>query len=241
MRPQKPQVYVVVVAAGSGQRMGLDVPKTLLDIKGSPVVVRTVHPFLRLKLPIVVVVPEAYLQTFSDLLKPFSISVCTGGSTRSDSVRRGVRSIESTFHPAPNDVVLVHDGARCFVTENLIETVIQATNRTGAAVPSLPVIDTLKEVSVDTGGAYVIRTVDRTPLRAVQTPQGLKWHLMQEALLKQSDQGATDDVSMVEGLSRIEAVMGEENNIKLTTPVDLMRANEILARKEINPSVVVHV
>ena len=207
--------------------MGSTVPKVLLSLNGQSVLERTLGPFLALNIRCIVMVASEQLEHVGVLVSRFpSVHVAIGGATRAESVRNGLATIEATFKPAPDSVVLVHDAARCLVDRALIERVVVATREAGAAIPGLPVTDTLKQVS-STG--CVDRTIDRSKMVAVQTPQGFHFSLLQRAY--QSDNLlATDDASLVEQFSAVQIVDGERSNIKLTYPEDLEFAQMWLAR-----------
>jgi 2-C-methyl-D-erythritol 4-phosphate cytidylyltransferase len=155
------------------------------------------------------------------------VSVVAGGETRQDSVARALLAL-----PDDVDVVLVHDAARPLVPEEVVTAVVTAV-RAGhdAVVPGLPVVDTVKEVD---GDEEVVRTVDRGPLRAIQTPQGFRREVLRQAhaAADLDDAQATDDAGLVERSGgRVHVIPGHEEAFKVTRPFDIVMAEAVLARR----------
>ena len=217
----RPQCTALVAAAGSSSRMG-GVNKLLEPLDGVPVLVRTLTSLqlARQVDEIVVACRESDLLEISELCRTYGITKCS----------KVIRGGESRVHSV---LLAVQDGARPLVTPGLIGRVISAALRCGAAAPAVAVKDTIK--TVRDGGA-VAATLDRDSLRAVQTPQVFDADLLKGALQSALEQGAaiTDDCSAVERLGKVVfLVEGEEENLKITTPVDMILAEAILAaRKE---------
>ena len=221
---QKP-CGAVIVAAGSASRMkGID--KILADLAGEPVIRRTVRNFQECD-----AVSEIVIVTREDLILPVTnacagmdkvTAVVAGGKTRPESVERGLRALSDKVKLAA-----IHDGARPFAGWQLIDRVIRAANTYGAAIPAVPVKDTIKVVQ----GGIVKETPDRTSLNAIQTPQVFDRDLLRGALKKAALEEAaiTDDSSALErmGMS-VKVVEGDERNIKITTPLDLKLAGLLL-------------
>jgi 2-C-methyl-D-erythritol 4-phosphate cytidylyltransferase / 2-C-methyl-D-erythritol 2,4-cyclodiphosphate synthase len=216
---------VLIVAAGSGQRLGGDLPKQYLALAGRSVLRRSIDAFrCHEKIDAIRVVISAdhqdlYAQAAAglDILPPV-----TGGTARQDSVRNGLESLAG-MNP---DKVLIHDAARPFVTSDVIEGVLAALDRHSGAIPAVPVIDTLKR-----GARGVIGgTVDRGGLWRAQTPQGFRFDTILEAHRKLSDRQLTDDAALLEaqGLG-VALVPGAEGNFKITTMEDFERAARLLA------------
>lgn len=229
----RPQCTALVAAAGSSSRMG-GVNKLLEPLDGVPVLVRTLTSLqlARQVDEIVVACRESDLLEISELCRTYGITKCSkvirGGESRGHSV------LLAAMEASPDAALLaVQDGARPLVTPGLIDRVISAAIRCGAAAPAVAVKDTIK--TVRDGGA-VAATLDRDSLRAVQTPQVFDADLLKGALQSALEQGAaiTDDCSAVERLGKVVfLVEGEEENLKITTPVDMILAEAILAaRKE---------
>lgn len=225
-KPAEPRCGAVVVAAGSSTRMGED--KILIPLEEEPVIVHTVRA-----LELAPQITEIVVVTRQDLIVPVAQlcqdygfekvrKVVAGGASRLHSVRIGTLELSRDL-----ELIAIHDGARPFVTQDVIEQVIRKAGECGAAAPAVPINDTVKEVRE----GLVERTVDRTMLRAVQTPQVFDAGLIRAALQKALDDGAevTDDCSVVERLGmRVALTPGDPFNLKLTTPEDLILARGIL-------------
>ncbi|MDD5864862.1 MAG: 2-C-methyl-D-erythritol 4-phosphate cytidylyltransferase [Firmicutes bacterium] len=208
----------VIVAAGTASRMG-GIDKVMAQLGGEPMIVRTVRQFQDCD-----AISEIVIVTREDLILPITglcrdmkkvIAVVAGGSSRQESVSLGLNALSDKVKLAA-----IHDGARPFVTWQLIDRVVRAANTYGAAAPAVPVKDTIKVVE----GRVVKSTPDRATLFAVQTPQVFDFDLLRGALAKAKQDGVqvTDDCSAVErmGMS-VKIVEGDEGNIKITTPMDL--------------------
>ena len=217
-----PSTAVLIVAAGRGERAGGDIPKQFRDVAGIPMLRRSIDVFLRADINrLVVAAPADHLQFASAMLSSCSPLVIAGSDSRQQSVRLGLEALEGD----PPDFVLIHDAARPLVSQALIGRVIDALLQgNDAAIPLLPVADTLKK-----NGAEGWTTVPREGLLRAQTPQGFRY----EAILKaHRDHGAvavTDDMAMAElaGL-KIASVAGEETNMKITTPEDFDHAERLI-------------
>lgn len=220
----------VVPAAGRGERLGPGAPKALRQIGGVPILVHAVRALARGRSVDVVVVaaPPEEVAAVDALLAdhdiPAEVSVVAGGTTRQESVRIAVASL-----PAEVDVVLVHDAARPLVPVELVDAVAAAVRAGAAAViPVLPVADTVKEVEEDA----VVRTLDRSRLRAVQTPQGFSRPVLEEAHRVAGNGDATDDAGLVEALGlTVQTVPGNPEAFKVTRPIDLILAEALLASR----------
>ena len=231
-KSSRPQCAALVAAAGSSSRMG-GVNKLLEPLDGVPVLVRTLMALQQAPQidEIVIATREEDLVEISGLCRTYGITKCTkvirGGETRAHSVL--LAAMEAS---ADVKLLAVQDGARPLVTPELIECVIDAARRCGAAAPAIPVKDTIKEVR---DGGAVERTVDRSSLRAVQTPQVFDASLLKAALQDAVENRipVTDDCSAVERLGKVVFLVdGEEENLKITTPVDLILAEAILRARE---------
>jgi 2-C-methyl-D-erythritol 4-phosphate cytidylyltransferase len=217
-------VAVLVVAAGSGVRLGAGVPKALRLLAGEPLLVHAVRrvaaaPSVR---SIVVAAPPDGVETVRRLLAPVaSVAVLPGGAERQHSVAAALAAV-----PDDVEIVLVHDAARALAPADMVEAVAAAV-RGGrpAVIPVLPVVDTVKEVGPD---GLVLGTVDRSALRMVQTPQGFR-----RAVLAAAHAGAadplTDDAGLVEKAGvPVSCVPGSELALKITLPADLVIAEALL-------------
>jgi len=214
---------VLVVAAGAGKRFGG--PKQFAYLRGQPVLEWTLERFQAHEAidDIVLVLPDEQDMKHYRLRYPKIVDTVRGGDRRQDSVWQGFRLLKGS----ETGIVLVHDGARPLVSPELIGRVIAAARVLGAAVPVLPVEETVKEVR----DGSVIRTLDRTSLVRAQTPQGFLYPLLKRALeaaRKDRFQG-TDEASLAERAGiPVAAVDGEPRNIKITTPVDIKIAEALL-------------
>ena len=226
MKSRTSQTGVVIVGAGSSQRIGVD--KVFLPLAGTPLlawsvdVCQSCEPVSQ----IVIVLNESKLDLGRRLVAERGWSkvmeVCLGGDRRQDSVRQGLGKLKGC------DWVIIHDGARPFLTLDLIRHGLEAAQSTGAAVAAVPVKDTIK---IGNGDLMVKGTLDRQELWAVQTPQVFRFDIISKAH-EQITGDVTDDASMVEQLGyQVKLYMGSYNNIKITTPEDLALA-EVIARKK---------
>ncbi|HZM48999.1 MAG TPA: 2-C-methyl-D-erythritol 4-phosphate cytidylyltransferase [Vicinamibacteria bacterium] len=218
----------VLVAAGRGERMGAGRAKAFLPLAGRALLLRAAEAFEAAPEveAIVAVVPADEQRAARDLLAPLRkvTAVVAGGATRQDSVRAGLEALPSAF----DGIVLVHDAARALIEPALIASVVRAAAETGAAIPVLPLVDTIKRVRDGAVG----ETLDRSELAAAQTPQGVRRALLQEALDEAARKGitVTDEAMAVEHLGRrVAAVVGSPRNLKITTPHDLRWAELLLA------------
>jgi 2-C-methyl-D-erythritol 4-phosphate cytidylyltransferase len=222
------QSLAILVAAGRGERMGGSRPKAFLQLAGEALVLRAARAFDRAPSVgrIVVVVPAGEIAAARALLAPVwkLAAVVAGGERRQDSVREGLRQAGDGF----DGVVLVHDAARPLVDVDLVEAVAAEAAGTGAAVPFVPVVDTVKRLR----DGLVVETLDRDALGAAQTPQGFRFAVLAEAYAAADREGVTvtDEAMAVERLGApVRAVPGSALNRKITTPEDLAWAEGVLA------------
>ena len=220
------QALAILVAAGRGERMGAGRPKAFRDLAGEPLLLKAAQVFERAPSvgAIVAVVPSDEVEAARDLLAPLGKlrAVVAGGSRRQDSVLEGLKQAPEGF----DGVVLVHDAARPFVDVPLVEAVLGAAGESGAALPVLGLVDTVKRVR----DGRVLETLDRSELGAAQTPQGFRFRLLVEAYEAAFRDGITltDEAMAVERLGvRVTAVPGSARNRKITTPEDLAWAEGV--------------
>ncbi|BCL14346.1 2-C-methyl-D-erythritol 4-phosphate cytidylyltransferase [Micromonospora sagamiensis] len=217
-------VAVLVPAAGAGIRLGPGAPKALRPLAGEPLLVHAVRRIAAAGSvhTIVVAAPAADVAAVAQLLAPVApVTVVPGGAQRQDSVAAALAAV-----PDGPEIVLVHDAARALVPADLVESVAAAV-RSGhdAVIPVLPVVDTIKEVSAD---EVVQGTVDRSVLRAVQTPQGFRRAVLAAAHAAAVDP-LTDDAGLVEKRGvPVVCVPGSEYAMKITRPFDLALAEQLL-------------
>ncbi len=213
----------LVPAAGLGVRFGAGPPKALRLLAGEPLLVHAVRALLaaRSVAQVVVAVPPGEEESVRRLLP--GVVVVAGGATRPASVRLALVASAPALQ-----VVLVHDAARPLVPPSLVDAVAGAVlDGAGAVVPALPVTDTVKRV--DAAGR-VLGTVDRTDLRAVQTPQGFSRAVIERAYREADPSAATDDAGLVEALGlEVVTVPGHDEAFKVTRPADLLFAETVLA------------
>ena len=218
--------YIIIVAGGKGLRMGSDVPKQFLPVKGMPVLMRTISRFHECNpsMQIILVLPHHQQQYWHDLCSQYAFgiahTVVDGGDTRFASSRNGLTAI-------PDDAkgtVGIHDGVRPFVAAEVISRCYDAARAHGAAIPVLAVTDTLRRIDSATTGHNVLRT----DYRIVQTPQVFDIALLKRAFTQPFREEFTDDASVVEAMGcSVEMVEGNRENIKITTPFDLKIAETL--------------
>ena len=223
----RPTCAAVVVAAGSARRMeGID--KVLAPLGELPVLVHTLYAFQDCPAidEVVVVTRADLLVEVSRLCRDFALDkvtkVIVGGAERVHSVQAGLREVNPD-----TDLIAIHDGARPLVTAQVIQAAVDAAAVTGAAAPAVPVIDTIKRWE----DGQSVETVDRSVLRAMQTPQVFDSGLIRAATQKAIEDGEllTDDCAAVERLGmRVTLTEGSRENIKITTPLDLVIGEAIL-------------
>ena len=225
---QRPFCTAIVAAAGSSTRMGGEVNKLLLPLEGVPVLARTLTALdLASRVDaIVIAAREEDILPFSELCRTYGIrkpvKVVRGGDSREESVLRAALEADPR-----TELLAVQDGARPLVTPALIDAVAEKAARCNAAAPAVPVKDTIKVAADGT----VRETLDRSTLRAIQTPQIFEADLLKAALQSALEAGAelTDDCSAVERLGKVVyLVEGDEANLKITTPLDMTIAAALL-------------
>lgn len=214
----------VIVAGGSGTRFGGPVRKQYLEIGGEPVLLRAVRPFLahpRIH-QTVVVLPADDVADPPEWLAGLPVRIVAGGAERADSVRAGLQAVSEDV-----DRVLIHDGARPFVSTDVIDRVLDAE---GGAIAAVPVTDTIQQV--DASGV-IVHTPDRRALWQAQTPQGFPRAAILDACRRAAEDGvaATDDAAIYARYAGpVRVVMGAYENLKVTRPDDLPIAEAIAAR-----------
>jgi 2-C-methyl-D-erythritol 4-phosphate cytidylyltransferase len=219
------QRAAIIVAGGSGKRMGAEVPKQFLLLKGKPVLYHTLKAFHSFDplLQIALVLPSEHHDTWRHLCAEHDLylphGIVNGGEERWHSVKAGLQQIEMK-----EGVVAVHDGVRPLISVDLISCCFDHAERTGSAIPVVPISSSIRRVQGDHSEA-----IDRTQLRAVQTPQCFRMALLRKAFELPFDRSFTDEATMIERLGgKVELVEGEERNIKITTPIDLKVAEALM-------------
>lgn len=226
----KPYVSAIVVAAGRGTRMQANTNKQYLLLKGKPILAHTLHVFEKCKLidEIIVVVGEnEKYHCLQHVIKPYSYkkikSLITGGATRQHSMYNGLREVNPKA-----DIVLTHDGARPLVHQQTLNKSIQETLVHKATVVGVPVKETIKMIN---GEGFVDTTPKRDLLWSVQTPQTFLYDILLKAHKQAMEEGfiGTDDGMLVERMGYpIKMIKGQYDNIKITTPDDLIIAESII-------------
>ena len=221
----------IIAGAGSGHRLGADLPKALVKLLDKTLVEHAVNSLTPVAQLIVVTAPAGFEDQFKTILGD-QVKVITGGVLRSDSIRLALNEIGSEY-----EFVLVHDAARAIASTQLAKDVLaQLEKGEQAVIPALDVVDTIKEIDVN---GYVRNTPERANLRAVQTPQGFSKSVLAHA--HQSAEDATDDAALVEAIGvKVKVISGEERALKITNKSDLARAIQILlpdTQKEIRAGI----
>lgn len=218
--------YIIIVAGGKGLRMGGEVPKQFLPIGGKPVLMRTMEAFhaFDAEIQIVLVLPVAQQAYWKELCDQYAFTLpyrlADGGETRFHSVKNGLDTI-----PTDEEALVgVHDGVRPFVSAEVIARCYAEAARVGAVVPVTDVVETVRHLE-DGGGST---TVNRDEYKLVQTPQVFSLALLKKAYAQPYIPAFTDDASVVEALGHeVTLVQGNRENIKITTPFDLVVARSM--------------
>ena len=229
-KQKDPHCSVVVVAAGSSERMGSD--KMLMTLGAKPIIIRTLMAFQKSPMvdDIVVVTRQEKIMGLADMIKLYDISkvtqVISGGATRMESALAGVSAVRKGAK-----LIAIHDGARPLVTQDLIHRVVEAANEYMAAVPAVRCVDTMKQVD---GNGVITGAVDRDCVGRVQTPQVFDADVIKGALTKAVEKNLplTDDCSAMDMMGvKTHVVEGDAGNIKLTEPLDMILAEAILKNR----------
>ncbi len=216
--------YAVIVAAGSGSRMGGTMPKQFILINNKPVLYYTIQTFLNAfaDIQIILVLPVDYTDMGQEILDAYfdkeKIRITAGGDTRFQSVKNGLQSVED------DSIIFVHDGVRCLLTENLIHRCYAQAVETGTAIPVIVSKDSVRIVHDEGNDA-----IDRNNVMLVQTPQTFHSKILLPAFQIDYKEKFTDEASVVEAYGlKVTLVEGEENNIKITRSIDLLIAEKII-------------
>lgn len=229
------KVSVIIVAAGKGRRMGRNYNKQYILLEEKPILAHTIEVFESSSYidEIILVVGKNEVNLVQEnIVEKYSfkkiVSIVEGGAERQDSVYNGLQEVSSDC-----SIVLVHDGARPFLRNEIIEEGIQVAKKSDACIVAVPVKDTIKVINEN---MEVVETPNRETLWAVQTPQIFKYTLLQEAYKKAkvSKLKVTDDAMLVESLGYpIKIIQGDYENIKITTPEDLILGQGILEKRKV--------
>jgi 2-C-methyl-D-erythritol 4-phosphate cytidylyltransferase len=215
----------VVVAGGTGSRMNSIIPKQFLLIKGKPVLYYTLYTFLQSynDLTVILVLPEEHIAAGQEIIDAFfdykRIQITAGGRTRFHSVQNGLELITEEC------MVFVHDGVRCLLTKNLIKRCHEAALEFGSAIPVTECKDSVRLIRGDDNEAF-----DRGKVKLVQTPQTFHSKILLPAFKIDYKDKFTDEATVVEAFGlKVHLVEGEEDNIKITRPIDLIIAENLIA------------
>jgi len=222
--------YAIIVAGGSGTRMGSEIPKQFLLLEDKPIIIHTINAFISTnpKIKIILVLPQDSIQEWKLLCSKYNfncpITVVAGGSSRFASVKNGLQKIENS-----NSLVAIHDGVRPLVTQKMINVSYELASDKGTAIAATPLKETIRKID-----GVNSRTIDRNQLRSIQTPQTFQTSLIKNAFEKfEQDQNFTDDASVAEKAGyQIHLFEGDYKNIKITTPEDLLFGSAILRQKK---------
>jgi 2-C-methyl-D-erythritol 4-phosphate cytidylyltransferase len=216
----------VIVAGGTGTRMNADIPKQFLLLQGKPVLYYTLHTFLQSynDLQIILVLPEEHIAAGQEIIDAFfdysRIKIAIGGRTRFHSVQNGLQLIEE------ESIVFVHDAVRCMISVDLIQNCFDAAMVSGSAIPVIDSKDSIRMITEDGNEA-----IERSTIKLVQTPQTFHSKILLSAYQIDYKDKFTDEATVVEAFGlKVQLVAGEENNFKITRPVDLILAEYLLAK-----------
>jgi 2-C-methyl-D-erythritol 4-phosphate cytidylyltransferase len=216
--------YAIIVAGGTGSRMGSDLPKQFMLLKDKPVLYYSLKTFLEAydDLEIILILPAAFTNIGEEIIDAYfdkeRIKIAFGGETRFQSVKNGLKLVEK------ESIVFVHDAVRCLASADLVRRCYELAMETGTAVPVIPSKDSVRLLSDDDNGV-----VDRNKVMLVQTPQAFHSKILLPAFDIDYKDKFTDEATVVEAYGlRISLAEGEETNIKITKPIDLVIAENLL-------------
>ncbi|GHU83012.1 2-C-methyl-D-erythritol 4-phosphate cytidylyltransferase [Bacteroidia bacterium] len=219
--------YVLIVAGGKGLRMGNELPKQFIPLEGRPILMHTLERFNQwdASADLLLVLPREHRSYWEMLCRELNCTIphriADGGETRFQSVQNGLALMDEP------GLVAVHDGVRPFVSAEVITACFEEAEQNGAAIPVVPMIDSIREQYAEGKS----RPVDRRRYLAVQTPQVFRSSLIKEAYRQPYTPAFTDDASVVEALGvEIHTVAGNRENIKITDPLDLLMAEALLRK-----------
>lgn len=215
----------IIVAGGSGSRMNSNIPKQFLLLKGKPVLYYTINTFLQAydDLSIILVLPEEHVAAGQEIIDAFfdynRIQLTIGGRTRFHSVQKGLQMIHE------ESIIFVHDAVRCLVCIDLIRRCYDAAIANGSAIPVIDSKDSVRLITIDGNQA-----LERNSVKLVQTPQAFHSKILIPAYQIDYKDKFTDEAAVVEAFGlKVKLVKGEENNFKITRPVDLIIAEHLLS------------
>lgn len=220
--------YAVIVAGGAGLRMGSQVPKQFMLLRDKPVLYYTIQTFLDTytDLDVILVLPVDYTEMGREIIDAYfgdeRVRITAGGDTRFQSVKNGLQLVEE------ESIVFVHDGVRCLVSQNLIRRCYEKAVETGSAIPAVVSKDSVRLLTGEGNDA-----IDRNKVMLVQTPQAFHSKIILSAYQIDYKDWFTDEATVVEAFGlKVSLVEGEENNIKITRPVDMLIAENLLRNQQ---------
>jgi len=216
--------YAIIVAGGTGKRMGSNIPKQFLLIKNKPLIYYSIKTFYDAfdDLQIILVLPVSYMDRGEEIIDGYfdkeRIRITAGGDSRFQSVKNGLKLVED------ESIVFVHDAVRCLVSRDLVSRCHEVALQTGSAIPVVLSKDSVRLVNEDSN-----EPLDRTKIALVQTPQTFHSKIIIPAYQIDHKDKFTDEATVVEAYGlKVSLVEGEEENIKITKPLDLIIAEKIL-------------
>ncbi len=219
--------FAVIVAGGSGTRMGSTTPKQFQQLHGKPIIWYTLTTFLSAyhDLGIILVVPGDHLQTAKNIVHtidyPDRITLTVGGQSRYHSVKNGLAHIEH------HSIIFIHDGVRCLLSADLIHRCYEGALKYGNAIPAVQAVDSVR-LETSQGN----EAINREHVRLIQTPQTFHSEIIKAAFEQDIDPLVTDEATLVERQGiRIHLIEGELSNIKITRPIDMFFAETLLAKR----------
>ena len=217
--------FAIIVAGGKGNRMNNSTPKQFLLLKGKPVLYYTIHTFLQAydDLQIILVLPEEHVAAGQEIIDAFfdysRIKIAIGGRTRFHSVQNGLQYINE------EGIIFVHDAVRCLISQHLINSCYEEAVKSGSAIPVVDSKDSVRLITEEGNEA-----LERKDVKQVQTPQTFHSKILLPAYQIDYKDKFTDEASVVEAFGlKVQLVEGEENNFKITKPIDLILAEHLLS------------
>jgi 2-C-methyl-D-erythritol 4-phosphate cytidylyltransferase len=224
--------YAIIVAAGAGTRMGATVPKQFILVNNKPVLYYSIQAFLNAfaDIQVILVLPVDYTDMGQEIIDAYfdneKIRITAGGDTRFQSVKNGLQLVEG------DSIIFVHDGVRCLLTENLIHRCYANAFETGTAIPVIASNDSVRIINEEGNDS-----IDRNKVMLVQTPQTFHSKILLPAFNIDYKEKFTDEATVVEAFGlKVTLVEGEENNIKITRPMDLLLAEKIINERAGQPN-----
>jgi 2-C-methyl-D-erythritol 4-phosphate cytidylyltransferase len=218
--------FALIVAGGSGLRMGASSPKQFLLLKGKPLLRHTIDAFLDAynDMQVILVLPKDYLEfgntMIAEMVDKNRIQITIGGATRFHSVQNGLKLINET------SIIFVHDGVRSLVSKTLIQQCFEQAVEKGSAIPAVAATDSIRQVNGEENSV-----ANRNNIRIIQTPQTFKSDILLPAFNQGYEDKFTDEATVVEAFgTKIFLCEGDYNNIKITRPIDLLVAENILSQ-----------